>query len=80
MPYDALASAVAMRAQIKKLRIALQPFAKAAAFAEPDEKDSYCVSGSSARHALCLGDLRRARAALGDGYRSDDKRTPDQRE
>lgn len=52
-----------------RLREALEPFAKAAKYAEPDEADEYTLYGSSARHELTLGHLRKARAALTAGKR-----------
>lgn len=56
--------AEAAEADNERLRVALKPFAEAAKCAEDDETDDYCVAGSSARHRMTLGDLRRARAAL----------------
>ena len=51
-------------ARAERLAEALEPFAKAAASAEPDEDGRYSLYSSSARHQLTLGDLRRARDEL----------------
>lgn len=49
----------------RKLREALKPFAKAADCVEDDEANDYCLSNSSARYELTIGDLIRAKSAYG---------------
>jgi hypothetical protein len=55
---------VQCREDVARLRDALEPFAKAAEYAELDEADGYPLYGSSARHELTIGHLRTARAVL----------------
>lgn len=53
-----------MLGEIGRLQAALKPFAAAAEVAERDEADDYSLYGSSARHVLTIGDLRKAHAVI----------------
>lgn len=56
--------AARLQRELSAARAALKPFAVAARCAEDDEKDSYSLAFSSARHELTIGNLRRAAKVL----------------
>ena len=60
--YDELA---ALRARVETLEGALEPFASAAAAYDPDDGDSISEAWAT---KFYVGELRRARAALGDTH------------
>lgn len=60
---------IALERENRRMREALKPFAKAAKIAETDEPDSYSLYGSSARHGLTIGDLKKAAETLSSDQR-----------